>query len=70
MLRVFVSIAVLILLALTVPWWFAGAPASEREGLPVWVLYVLSMNLVFPVAVAWLLARFWERFEGDESSGL
>ena len=63
--RTLIAFAVFGLLALTVPWWWIGS-ASDSTGLPGWVVYALAMNVVFAVSVAWMLQRYWARFENDD----
>ena len=61
-----VALTILALLALTVPWFFIGAEPGSR-GLPTWAVYIMAMNVLFPIASAILLAKYWSLFEaGDE----
>ena len=52
-------------LLLAIPWIFIGSEAGDEPGFPGWVKYSLGVVLLFPPLVAYLLGRYWERFEGE-----
>jgi len=62
-------LAILILmfspLMLAIPWIFVGSARAETIGLPTWVVYSGGVAVFFPVLAAYLLGRFWKRFEGE-----
>jgi hypothetical protein len=61
--RTSVALLIFLLLVLSVPWWWIGADTSEEAGLPPWAVYAIVANVVFAISVAWMLKRFWHRFE-------
>ena len=66
--RLGIAFVVAGLLFLTVPWWFIGRD-GELWGWPTWVIYTLSMNVVFALTTAVLLQRCWRRFEDPDDQG-
>ena len=66
--RLGITILLVVLLVLTVPWFFVGGSDWELAGWPAWVGYTLGMNLVFALVTTVLLRRAWKRFERTEDS--
>ncbi len=56
-------ITILILIA-SVPWFFFEGGAEHFLGLPAWALYSLAVTILYAVAVAFVLQRFWPLLAG------
>lgn len=50
----------LLMMGLTVPWFFIGEEEFTVLGLPGWAAYGLGMLLIFPFAGVILLRRYWD----------
>ena len=55
------------LLALCVPWWFAGSDSGPiLFGLPGWALFALGATFLYAIAVCYLLGTEWDKHGGNE----
>jgi polyferredoxin len=55
--RAWVLIVYLILLALTIPWYWPAGDARHLAGLPLWVLATLAAVLATSIFTAWVFLR-------------
>ena len=56
----FISIIVLIL---TVPWWFFDYSDTIILGLPDWAFYAVFMAILYSIVIAYILEKFWKTKE-------
>ncbi len=56
----FISIMVLIL---TVPWWFFEYSDTIILGLPDWAFYAVIMAILYSIVISYILGKFWETKE-------
>ncbi len=56
----FISIIVLIL---TVPWWFFEYSDTIILGLPDWAFYAVIMAILYSIVISYILGKFWETKE-------
>jgi hypothetical protein len=56
----FISIIVLIL---TVPWWFFEYSGTIILGLPDWAFYAVFMAIIYSIVIAYILGKFWKTKE-------
>tara|TARA_B110000014_G_C19639770_1_gene337253 strand:- start:102 stop:335 length:234 start_codon:yes stop_codon:yes gene_type:complete len=63
LIKLFISI--LILIVITVPWFYTAEANPVDEGLPNWFIYSLCMTVVFSLFVSFAIGRFWDQLEGE-----
>ena len=56
----FISIIVLIL---TVPWWFFEYSDTIILGLPDWAFYAVIMAILYSIVISYILGKFWKTKE-------
>ncbi len=56
----FISIIVLIL---TVPWWFFDYSDTIILGLPDWAFYAVIMAILYSIVISYILGKFWKTKE-------
>jgi len=56
----FISIIVLIL---TVPWWFFDYSDTIILGLPDWAFYAVFIAILYSIVIAYILEKFWKTKE-------
>ena len=64
-LKLFISI--LILIVITVPWFYTAEASPVDEGLPNWFIYSLFMTVVFSLFISYALGRFWDQLAGENN---
>jgi hypothetical protein len=66
MTRAKIYVFTIAILIASVPWFFFEARHDHILGLPVWALYSLVMTVVYAVAVAIVLQKYWPLLSGAE----
>ena len=56
----FISIMVLIL---TVPWWFFEYSDTIILGLPDWAFYAVIMAILYSIVISYIVGKFWKTKE-------
>ncbi len=56
----FISIIVLIL---TVPWWFFEYSDTIILGLPDWAFYAVIMAILYSIVISYIVGKFWKTKE-------
>ncbi|MEM0896287.1 MAG: hypothetical protein AAGJ79_05315 [Verrucomicrobiota bacterium] len=57
----------LVLMVLSVPWWFTGGEEAVFLGMPEWAVFAVAGGIVYACAVAWLMGAEWRR-EGERGT--
>jgi len=60
-------ITVLVLITVTVPWFYIGEASPDDEGLPNWFIYSLIMTVVFGLFIYFAMDHFWDRLAGEDT---
>ena len=68
MTRTRLYILILLLILLTVPWFFSGIASIIVVGFPPWALYTLMATLIYAVITSYFLGKYWSLSarEGEE----
>ena len=68
MTRTRLYILILLLILLTVPWFFSGIASIIVVGFPPWALYTLMATLIYAVITSYFLRKYWSLSarEGEE----
>jgi|GEM_PF-3508123 hypothetical protein len=64
-LKLFIS--VLVLIAITVPWFYTAEASPVDEGLPNWFIYSLFMTVIFSLFLFYAIGRFWDQLSGENT---
>ena len=59
MTRARLYILILLLILLTVPWFFSGISSNILIGFPPWALYALLATLIYAIIISYLLGKYW-----------
>jgi len=49
----------LVLILLTIPWFFSGITSSIIIGFPSWALYTFIATFIFAIITSYLLGKYW-----------
>ena len=58
-------IIILLLILLTVPWFFSGISSIIVVGFPLWALYAILATLIYAVIIAYFLEKYWSLSSGE-----
>ncbi|MEM9481918.1 MAG: hypothetical protein AAGA58_19885 [Verrucomicrobiota bacterium] len=57
----------LVLMVLSVPWWFTGGEGPVFLGMPGWAVFAVAGGIAYACAVAWLMGAQWKQ-EGESET--
>ena len=66
MTRTRLYIIILLLILLTVPWFFFGIAQNIVVGFPPWALYTLLATLIYAVIISYFLGKYWSLSAREE----
>ena len=59
MTRIRLYTLMLVLLLLTIPWFFSGPTSRVIAGFPSWALYTFLATLTFAIIISYILGKYW-----------
>jgi len=59
MTRIRLYILMLVLILLTIPWFFSGITSRIIVGFPSWALYTFIATLIFAIITSYILGKYW-----------
>ena len=59
MTRTRLYIIMLVLILLTIPWFFSGISPNIIVGFPSWALYTFIATLLYAVITSYILGKYW-----------
>ena len=66
MTRTRLYILIVLLILLTVPWFFSGIVSIIVAGFPLWALYTLLTTLIYAVITSYFLGKYWSLSAQEE----
>lgn len=58
------GVLLVIVMLLTVPWWYEGTPQST--GVPDWALYSIGTSVVVVLSIAAFSQKIWNVMSGED----